>query len=980
MPYTFFLAEKNSAGETFAKYLAQRFRQPLDVARDHISVGSNIKVGWLRGHLLENVNPEAYDPIFSDWSASADRLPLIPSPFKLAVKEKSSGIFMAMKRLALGASEIVNCADPDDQGELLSMQFLRYVGIRGEVKRWAAVDMTNKGLDKSFDAMSTSTAWQGSFDSARAQNEADWLYGMNMTRACTVEARRRGANVLLNVGRVKTPTWAMIVARELELRNFKPKDFYKPWIDVQSQPGFRASWKPSEEDPRLDADGHLADRVAAQAMAAKLKACGLATVTRAETTPGVLDQPPPFSLDTLQAYCGRIFGWDPSDTLAHAQELYQRKLISYPRTPTEYIPETHHAEAPGILTCLAKAPLPSSFAVALRGAKPDIKSPAFDDKKISGSHYAVIPTELEDPGAISTLSADQAKCYFEIVRRYLVQFWPQAKVLRSVIELEAAGEVFSARGRRIVEEGWRAAFTLPSQGEGEGGDAAGAPDDGDGVNLPKLSEGDVVRLADAGFAQDVTKAPKRYTTTTLLDAMKNAHTMVRDPKIRARLREKEGLGTPATRGELIKETVKHRLFSLGGKGGREIIPSEDAIRFISMLPQTMTAPDMTALWQLYFDDIKRGQKTYADFMQQQATWLTKMVASVAKFMETIQLEGAPSRASSVTLTEHACTACGANLKHINGKHGWFFACSNDACKKLFTDFKGMPAEKTGPVDSDIACPGCNAEKRQGAGFLRRVPKSDGASYFWGCSHWKSGCKVSFDDIAGQPDLERKSRASGPTHKCPKCDAGQLRLIPRPSKDGNFWGCSGYRDGCKATYNDLGGAPDFEGVSRQQGATKQGGTFRPAAGGSSQAPSSAAVARHGGSPGPGQAAPGAARWGGAAPGASAAMSGRGASPGPVAGGVFGGARPPAAAPSRPAAGVGAGAGAPRTMAAPRPQSTAPATSPGAMSRPTAAPAGVGAQRQAAPAGRAGALSFAERMRRHGGNVAYDPGDDLPEKRR
>lgn len=927
MDYTLYVAEKPSAGEVFALYLSRKTGQPAQKMRDHYVIGKDIVVGWLRGHLVENVPPEAYDPTLKDWAGSAHLLPFIPNKFELAVKENVKGLFSTIKTLALKAREIVNCADPDDQGELLSMQFLHFIGITRPVKRLMAVDLSDKGLDRAFANIKSSKEFEGNFYSALAQSHADWLYGINMTRSCTLEVRKKGVNLLLNVGRVKTPLWAMIVKRELAIRNFVPKDFYKPWVQMQAKPGFRANWIHDPEDQRLDSEKRLADPAAAEAIVKSAKSARQGTVIKAETKPGQEAAPLPWALNTLQTYCARRYHWSPARTLEIAQKLYDKKLVSYPRTPIEHLPEDQHGLAPAILMSLATAPLPTAFAGALRGAKSDIKSKAFNDKAVGkGSHHAVVPTELSNPAALSGLDADEMTMYQEIVKRYILQFWPAAKVSLTEIVLECGGERYSVKGKRYLDEGWRKAFALDKADAEDEDESADANEEE--VQLPEVSVGMVLPLVDCGCDKGTTTAPKRYTQGTLLTAMTNVHSEVKDQRIRDRLREKEGLGTEATRSAIIEETVKHPLFSLGGKKKQEIIPSEDAIRFIQILPDSMTAPDMTALWQIFFDGIKEGRNTYDDFIRQQTAWLRKMVASVGTFFESAKFEGKAGGAqrAEVQMTEIPCNACEAPLKRIKGRYGWFFACSNDACKKMFKDLDGMPVEREEPVKSEHNCPNCNPNSKEQGGFLRRLAKRDKSSYFWGCSDFQKGCKTIFDDDQGKPDFEGKVRAAksmvdGEVVKCTSCGKGHLTRIARKGvNQGYFWGCSDWRSGCKAIFNDDDGRPDLEGRTRQQG-----GQGRPG---------------HAAQP-----------FGGLAPKA----------PAQPAAAPFGSRAPQSFAPAR--------------SAAPAPATKPPTDAPRfGNTRPPARNANAGAP-AAKAAGKPAPLSFADRARRHGGDVAYDPLADL-----
>lgn len=764
-----FIAEKATVGKRLAEYLAATTGAKLTMNNAYAIVG-NDACTWMSGHLLEQVDAHEYDPRYKAWRI--DDLPIIPDPFRLVVKRDARSNAQAkvdvIRRMLQDCTTVIGVGDPDPEGQLLQDELLIYLKNRKPVLRLWANALDDTTLAKAFANMRPNEEYIGWYEAAKSRSEADWLYGINMTRACAVHAQNAGADFQITVGRVQTPTLALVVNRELEIRNFKPVDFHVPFIGLMTDPRFRATWlalkdeQGAYEDPRVDAEGRLLNRADADAITAAARAAGAAVVVVAETTAGTEAAPLPFSLSALQTHCSRLYGLSAKQTLDIAQVLYTRKLTSYPRVDCDYLPESQHGEAPRILDSLTKASVPLAFGGALRGANTNIRSRAWNDSKVT-AHHAIIPAHLDDPRDIAQLQEIERKVYFEIAKRYVLQFWPVAKVLKTELVLacgrEGAEELYSARGKRYTEEGWRKAF---SQGGQEGQD--GGPDDeAEGASvLPAVKKGDLLRLAEAGVDSKRTQAPKRFTDGTLITAMKTIHQYVKNAEYKKRLRESIGIGTEATRATIIDGLLEKRFLV---KEGKELVPTAGAMQLITALPDSMKSPDMTAMWQQFNDQVMARKATHADFIGQLVPWLTTLVRKSATFFTPEQFPGGRRRAAPA-LTEHLCfgevgqVGCGSPLKLIEGKYGKFFGCSNDQCKKTFRDVGGKPAEKTerppeqSSSDPKLACTKC------GEGFLRLVARKSGDGHFWGCSNWKGGCKAIYDDADGQPDLEGKGRAGG----------------------------------------------------------------------------------------------------------------------------------------------------------------------------------------------------------------------------
>lgn len=821
-----FIAEKASVGKALADYLAKTSGNKVEGQNAFAQVGSDV-ITWMSGHLLEQVEAHAYDPRYEKWNL-AD-LPIIPNPFRLMIKAEPRSNARAkvdvIRKLLSDCTTVVGYGDPDAEGQLLQDELLIFLNNKKPVVRLWANALDDATLSKALASMKPNQDYIGWYEAALSRSQADWLYGINLTRACTLHARNAGADFTVTIGRVQTPTLALVVNRELEIRNFKPVDYHVPFIDLATTPGFRASWQPLKDaegnitDERVDPEGRILDKTVADAIVRSAAAAGQATVLQADTKAGTEAAPLPFSLSSLQSHCSRLFGFSAKQTLDVAQSLYTKKITSYPRVDCDYLPESQHGEAPRILASLAKAQLPTAFAGALLGAKPALKSRAWNDSKVT-AHHAIVPIHLDNPGDVARLDETELKVYFEIIKRYILQFWPAAKFNATEVLLACGShgeERYAAKGRRFTDEGWRKAFALPKDDEEEDVPA----------NLPQLTKGQALALAQAGLDSLRTKPPKRFTDGTLINAMKNVHQYVKDPEYKKRLKESVGIGTEATRGSIIEGLVKR---SFLGMKGKEFVPSDDAIRFISVLPDSMKTPDMTAMWQQLNDDVMARRSTHAAFIAKMVPWVTNMVAGSARFFTAAQFPNAKPRLQA-SQTQFTCfgdaekKGCGAPLRLIPAKPGAyraFFGCTSADCKKTFNEVAGKPVERAPAQEgTSYACVVCNK------GTLRRRTRRSDGGVFWGCSNYQAGCTNTCNDLDGKPDLEGKTRQAGgqgagqqaeagPTHECPTCKAGQLRRRERNDKSGYFWGCSAWREGCKAIFNDFEGNPDLEGKTKQGG--------------------------------------------------------------------------------------------------------------------------------------------------------------------
>lgn len=765
-----FIAEKPSMGKTIAEFLSRINSIKAVPTRTHIVVGDDV-ITWQFGHLFELAKPEKYDPKYEKWVFTD--LPIIPDQWKHLPKRESAEQLKKIGELLKECNEVVHAGDPDAEGQALVEIVLNHFKNKKPVRRLWASSLDDKSLSKAISSMKDNKDYKNLFNASQARSNADWLFGMNMSRACSINARKKGADFVISIGRVQTPTLALIVNRELEIRNFVAKDYYTPWFETVRIDGIdvRATWDPEKDDARIDQEGKLLDKKIAQSIADQVLKIGTAKVVDYTTEPGTEGPPGLFSLSTLQAHASKVYGFSAAKTLEFAQSLYDKKLTSYPRTDCEYMPESQHSDAPKIVMQLGKTALPAAFSSAIRGAKTNLKSKAWNDKNIS-AHHAIIPVQA-NPAAIAALSDPEKKIYFEIAKRYVLQFWPAAKFTNTVIRFESANEFFKTTGKVYQDEGWKKAFKIENADKDEEEIAE------EEKALPPMVKGQVVDIEKTGITSTTTKPPRRYTEGTLIGAMKNIHQYVSDATLKRHLRgtsgsgvgenTQAGIGTEATRAGIIKN-----LFDKGfieNKGKKDIAPTITGEKLIGILPKTITTPDMTAMWQKFMDNILSGDSSYEKFMEQQSAWISEMVKNSVKFFDDVEFSSTKSQKSSqskylISDTGSACS-CGQAINKIEGgKYGAFFACSSKECgKKYDQGSDGVLSEKVvKQISYDHHCPACDAG-------LKKFSGKNGD--FWGCSNYKSKnpCKTTIPDMDGKPDFQKYSDKKGPQGKSQEGGSG-----------------------------------------------------------------------------------------------------------------------------------------------------------------------------------------------------------------
>jgi DNA topoisomerase-3 len=639
------VAEKPSVGRDIAGALGRHRKDKGSL------VGQGWTVTWALGHLAELAPPDAYGEEYKKWRLES--LPILPGRFKVRVNHKTSEQFNVVKGLMRSPSvkEVVNACDAGREGELIFAYLYGLSGCKKPVRRLWISSLTHEAIREGFDALRQGTAMKPLEDAARSRGEADWIVGMNATRAYSVRFGGRG-NVL-SVGRVQTPTLKLLVDREKEIEDFEPEKFWTVHARF-SRDGrtYDGVWFRKKQN-------RLSDRETADRIAEKVRG-GTGTVRKAQKKTATEKPPLLYDLTELQRNANARYGFTAERTLRAAQALYEeRKLITYPRTSSRYLSKDmvgglkKRLEAAGALPDLAP------FAEKLLGGqKLPISKRIVDDSKVT-DHHAIVPTNKKSSGG---LSPDETKVYDLVARRFVAVFFPAARFENTTVVTEVRKEMFLSRGRVVLEAGWRALYP-----GGVGGRKEKEP-----PVLPPIEVGQEWAVAKVGVKEGETKPPPRYSESALLGAMETAGKLVEDEELRQQMKD-SGLGTPATRAATIERLIKVGYVEREKKA---LVPTEKGRSLIGLLGESpLSSPELTARWEERLAKMEKGAERRPDFMADINGFTTKLVEEV-RGMEGERLT-APSRSREPL---GACPKCGAPV--VETKKA--YSCS--AWKKTGCDF------------------------------------------------------------------------------------------------------------------------------------------------------------------------------------------------------------------------------------------------------------------------------------------------------
>ncbi|CAH0991605.1 DNA topoisomerase 3 [Sinobacterium norvegicum] len=590
-----FIAEKPSLGRAIADVLAK----PLKKQDGCIYSADGDCVTWCIGHLLEQAEPERYDASLKKWSI--DRLPIIPEQWQLVPKSKTRKQLKIIKSLIKQADSIVHAGDPDREGQLLVDQVLAYHGVKGArakgVQRLLISDLNSMAVRHAMTKMRDNNDFIPLSTSALARSRADWLYGINMTRAYTLQGQKVGYQGVLSVGRVQTPVLGLVVERDRQIQRFISKPFYQVEAVVKQQggqsPSFRARWQPSKAcDPYRDEQGRVLNKGLAENVCSRISG-QVALVSKLDKT--LKKQPPPllFNLSALQIEANKRYAMTAQQVLDNCQQLYERhQLITYPRSDSRYLPVDQHAMAGQVSGAVAANIVELNCVVD--EADLSLKGRCWNDSKVD-AHHAIIPTARKQD--VSALDKPLRQLYELISRYYLAQFLPSYAFNETTVELEISGGVFVAKARQEVELGYKK--VLPDRGHQQE------------QTLPALAQGEMLSCIDAKVLEKATEPPKPYNDGTLLAAMTGISRYVSSDAIRKILKDTDGLGTEATRAGIIELLFKRSFLQ---RCGKNIQATEAGKGLIASLPVSATSADMTAQWEAALNSISERESSYSGFM------------------------------------------------------------------------------------------------------------------------------------------------------------------------------------------------------------------------------------------------------------------------------------------------------------------------------------------------------------------------------
>lgn len=635
-----YIAEKPSLGRAIADVLPK----PHKKGDGFITAANGDCVSWCIGHLLEQAEPDAYDDAFKSWKL--EHLPIVPQTWKLMPKTKTRSQLTVLRKLVKQASAIINAGDPDREGQLLVDEVIVYLGVKGDklnqVQRLLISDLNPQAVKRALGQLRSNREFIPLSTSALARSRADWLYGMNMTRAYTIQGRKVGYQGVLSVGRVQTPLLGLVVRRDDEIANFKPKSFYEvlAHLVTEQQQTFTAKWQPSEAcQPYMDEDGRVLAKGLAENVVARINGQP-AQVTKLEAKDKRQNPPLPYSLSALQIDAAKRFGLSAKEVLDTCQSLYERhKLITYPRSDSRYLPKDQHALAPKVLDAVLKGA--AALVDGCDAPNPKLKSKAWDDSKVD-AHHAIIPTEKV--ANLSSLSSNEAKLYQHVARQYLAQFYPAHMYAETAVEVTIAGGLFTTKARQDKSLGWKQLYkraTTVNQASSNSSSTSSDDDNDDTVqSLPPLVKGQILQCERGELLEKMTQAPKHFTDATLLGAMTGISRYVTNSDIKKILKETDGLGTEATRAGIIELLFKRGYLI---RQGKSILATPVGVGLIRSLPESATTPDMTALWENSLDAISQKRLKYDAFMQPLLSQLDNLITQASSQLPSA-LQGVASSA------------------------------------------------------------------------------------------------------------------------------------------------------------------------------------------------------------------------------------------------------------------------------------------------------------------------------------------------
>ena len=638
------IAEKPSVARDIARVLGANQKN------GGILEGKNYVVTWALGHLVTLADPEEYDKKYEKWEMAT--LPMLPKEMKLVVIRQTGRQFSVVKtqlfRKDIG--EIIIATDAGREGELVARWILEKAGCHKPIKRLWISSVTDKAIKEGFANLKDGHDYDNLYRAAVARAEADWLVGMNGTRALTCKY-----NAQLSCGRVQTPTLAMIAKREEEIRKFVPKEYYGISLETQD---VKWTWRDEKTKSFRTFSRERAEQIKGRLENAVLEITSVEKKAKKTMAPGLYD------LTTLQREANLKYGFSAKETLNIMQRLYENhKVLTYPRTDSRYIGKDIVPTIKERLKACGIGPY-RKLAGALMNKPVQVNGSFVDDKKVS-DHHAIIPTEQFVQ--LDHMTNEERKIYDMVVRRFLAVLYPASQYEQVTMEAKAAGETFAASGKVIKNLGWREVY--------EGGADDDLEDDTDDEKklkdqrLPEMKTGTRLKILKTFLNTGKTKPPARFTEATLLAAMENPVKFMetRDKEAVKTLGETGGLGTVATRADIIEKLFHSFMME---KKGNEIHITSKAKQLLELVPEDLKKPELTADWEMKLSQIAKGRIRQGDFLHQIRDYTCEIVDEIKTGEGTFRHDN---------LTNKVCPQCGKKLLAVNGKNSKMLVCQDREC-------------------------------------------------------------------------------------------------------------------------------------------------------------------------------------------------------------------------------------------------------------------------------------------------------------
>lgn len=662
--------------------------------------GSNYIVTWALGHLVTLADPEMYDKSYKEWNLST--LPMIPKKWELVVIRQTAKQYSNVKAQLFrkDVGQIIIATDAGREGELVARWILDKSGCRKPIRRLWISSVTDKAIREGFSRLKDGRMYDNLYRAAKSRAEADWLVGINATRALTCKY-----NAQLSCGRVQTPTLAIIAGREEEIRSFRPEEYYGLTCDAG-----KVTWTWQQKKSGSLRTFH---KEQIESLKASLKNENI-TVTEVTKTAKKAFSPGLYDLTELQRDANRRFGFSAKETLNLMQRLYENhKVLTYPRTDSRYIGMDIVPTIKERLKACGIGPYKQFIPELLK--HPIKTSKTFvDDKKVN-DHHAIIPTE--EYVQLTHMTSDERKIYDLVIRRFISVLYPAFEYEQTTLKASTAGETFTAKGRIVKAIGWKAVYETGASDLSDDYDEDTADNDRLGKqadtfrqadqSLPPLKKGDAFPIGSITMTSGKTRPPARFTEAMLLSAMENPvrYMESKDAKARKTLGETGGLGTVATRADIIEKLFHSFLIE---KNGQDILITSKGRQLLSLVPEDLKKPELTAQWEMELSDIAKGARDDSAFIKEIKSYTCSLIDEIKSGEKTFRHDN---------LTNSKCPRCGKRLLAVNGKNSRLLVCQDRECGYRETIAR----------TSNARCPNCHKK-------MELIKKGEEETFICACGY------------------------------------------------------------------------------------------------------------------------------------------------------------------------------------------------------------------------------------------------------